>query len=289
MQLKNKYFPYPVISEDNDSYINSLFNTDVEVIRNGYDVKLILRAKLINEELEEMLKNNDVLIVHHIECPQTCYRKIVCTENQIYEQLIRESEVNGIVQICSFLVANKNINKYKNKYFSDDYNGFSFDIDRGCILAVGKQVNIRIEKIRDDLANTTSIFSILPNFDSNAIDIKVELTDTKIAICLPEKAFYIYKNLGMYMDIQPLMHSMIIIPALMYTLNEIKQNREELYQYEDYRWFRSLKNTCKKIGIDFESKDLSQWDTFSLSQKLLDSPIIKAFDYLGIGGEFDED
>ena len=74
MQLRSKYYTYPVIIEGGDFYSDSSFETDAEKEMVGYDIKFILTAKLVNPQLEDMLKSNKVSIIHHIECPQTCLR-----------------------------------------------------------------------------------------------------------------------------------------------------------------------------------------------------------------------
>lgn len=140
MQLRSKYYTYPVITEDADFYEDSLFSSDVEQLLDGYNVKLKLKAELVNPELEEMLKREEVMFAHHIECTQTCFRRLILTNETEKECILRDGEVNGVVQVCSFLVANKNIEKYSNKLFAPDFRGFRFDIERGCIMAVGSQI-----------------------------------------------------------------------------------------------------------------------------------------------------
>lgn len=282
MQLKSRYFTYPVISLGNNFYIDSSFETDVESNFEGYNINLVLKANLKNKELEEMLENGTVIIVHHIECPQTCFRDIIKTKKENEFISLRDSQVNGVVQVCSFLVANENISKYSNDLFAREYKGFKFDIEKGCIMAIGSQVDLRINKRRDDLVNASSIFSIIPNMDPSVMEIKINLTDNKIAIIIPEKTFGIYENMSSYMDIQPVMHSMFIIPALMYTFYELKDSNE-LYIYEDNRWFRALRKACTKMDLELNEANLKTLDIFSISQKLMDSPIIKGVDYLGAG------
>lgn len=287
MQLRSRFYTYPVITDETDFYVDSSFETDVEQIVDGYNIKLVLRAKLVNPELESMLHGEKVMFAHHIECTQTCYRKIVLTNEESKEFILRDEEVNGIVQVCSFLVANEKIEKYSNSLFAQDYKGFRFNIERGCILAVGSQINLRVNKIRDDLANTSSIFSIVPNMDECVTDIKIDTSHNKIVISLPKESFSIYSNMSTLMDIQPVMHSMIIMPALVSTLTEIKEMRNQLYTFEDYRWFRSLRKACAKMNVSFTEDVLANIDAFELAQKLLDSPIPKAVNFLR--GDIDED
>ena len=133
MQLRNKYYPYPVIMEDGEYYVDSSFTNDVEQVRDGYNIKLIFKAELRNDELVELLKDGIVEIVHHIECPQTCYRNIVRTRENKIEFLLKDSDVNGVVQVCSFLIAKRKIEKYTNTMFSSDYRGFKFDLEKGLL------------------------------------------------------------------------------------------------------------------------------------------------------------
>lgn len=287
MQLRSKYYTYPVITEDADFYVDSAFSSDVEQILDGYNIRLKLKAQLVNPELEEMLKTEEVMFAHHIECTQTCFRKLILTNENIKECILRDGEINGLVQICSFLVANKDIEKYSNSLFAPDFRGFRFDIDRGCILAVGNQINLRINKIRDDLANTSSIFSIIPNRDETMTNIKVDTSGNKIVIVIPQETFSIYSNMSNSLDIQPVMHSMLIIPSLVYALTEVKEARSHLYDYEDYRWFRSLRKAAEKINVVFDETGLEHVEPFDLAQKLMDSPIPKAVQYLR--GDNDEE
>lgn len=287
MQLRSKYFTYPVISEDTFFYENSFFTSSVEQTLDGYNIKLKLKATLINPELEDMVKTEDVLYAHHIECTQTCFRKVVLTNESEKEFILRDGDVNGLVQICSFLVANKDINKYSNNLFSSDFRGFRFDIEKGCIMAVGNQVNLRINKIRDDLANTASIFSIVPSRDETITNIKVDISGNKIVVVIPQETFSIYSNMSSSLDIQPVMHSMLIIPSLVYALTEVKDSRTHLYDYEDYRWYRSLRKAAEKMNVKFDEECLANMDPFDFAQKLLDSPIPKAVNYLR--GDNDEE
>lgn len=284
MLLRNKYYPYPVIIEGGDYYINSFFDAEVEQELEGYNVKLLFRAELSNEEIQDLLDAGMVEIVYHIECPQTCFRTCFRTRDKISSYLLKDTEVNGNVQVCSFVVAKKNIDKYTNRSFSADYAGFRFDIEKGCVMAIGSQLNVRVNKIRDDLANTSSIFSIVPNKDQMETTVITDLSKNKIVIMLPEKTYGLYANMQNYMDVQPAMHAMIIIPALMYALNEIKQDKEQLYNYEEHRWFRSLKKACEGIGITINEETLANIDTYKTAQLLLNSPVLKAMEYLGTEG-----
>ena len=289
MQLRNKYYTYPVIIENGDFYLDSYFNTDVEKEMIGYNIKFIFTADLKNPQLEKLLDEGKVMIVHHIECPQTCLRLIIQTKERYVEKMIPDTDVNGIVQMCTFLVASEDLHQYTNDYFSPDYKGFKFTIEKGCIMAVGNQVNFIISKVKDDLANKASIFSIIPNLDENALNMQVDLTGQKIALLLPKETFSIYKNMEKSIEVQQAMHQMLIIPALMYVFSEIKSSKGQLFMYENQRWFRNLKKSCEKIGYNINEENLDNINIMELSQLIIDNPIVGGMKVIAGAGDHYED
>lgn len=288
MQLRNRYYPYPVIVEGGDYYENSKFSSSVNQEMEGYDAKITITVELNDTLLLQKIEQGEVVYAHHIECPQTCYRRVIKTKEKVKDILLKDKDVNGIVQICSFVIAEKDIDKYTNESFAADYRGWKFNIEKGCILAIGNQYNVRINKIRDDLANTSSIFSIVPNADHTENNLLVDLGQQKIVISLPEKTYQQYYNIQGYIDIQPAMHSMIIVPALVYVFSELRST-ENLEEMEYYRWYRLLKKACNGIGINIDEEGLKKMDLFKVAQQLLNSPISKAIEYSAMGGGIYED
>ena len=49
MQIKNKYYPYPVIAAGNDSYEDSQFLTDANYEQNAHNIKFLFEAVLDDE------------------------------------------------------------------------------------------------------------------------------------------------------------------------------------------------------------------------------------------------
>ena len=237
MQIKNKYYPYPVIAAGNDSYEDATFTSDADYAMDAHNVKLILCAETDNQMLNEMIKSGSVKYAHHIECQQTCFRKLVLTDEKVHEEVIHESLLNGIVQICTFLMANEDLVGYANPNFAKDYRGIKFNLDKGCVMAIGSQVNITINKDKEDLSRTSSIFSIRRDHDPSHTELQVSTTGAKIVVLIPEKTCNQYLNLSNQAMFVPVLHSMVIMPALMQVLSELKDAAQQnaLYNYEDLR------------------------------------------------------
>ena len=141
------------------------------------------------------------------------------------------------------------------------------------------------------MENTSSIFSIVPNLDPNETIINVDISSTKpkIVIHIPVKGCNIYKNLSSNLELQSIMHSMIIVPALVQVFEELKATRFELYNYNDRNcpWFKALTKACRNLKIELNEQSLENLDSYRTAQLLMDSPTMRALSYLA-GGTDDE-
>ena len=287
MRINTKYYPYPVIIDGNESFLSAKIESDVDAIVENYDIKFSLKISVNNEEVNDLIRNKKAAFIHHIECAQTCYRRVVSTNKNEDLFIEHRSKLSGLVQVCSMIVAIEDIDNYKNTDFSADYRGFSFKIKKGCVLGIGNQIEIFINKDKEALENTSSIFSIVPLVGEEDRILTVTTNQkSKIIIGIPQKSYYIYKNLSINLELQSIMHSMIIVPALMEVFDTLKS--EELYNFEDYRWFKALKKICMKFNINLE-EDIDQINNFDLAQKMLDSPVVRAIEFLASGEGADEE
>ena len=80
--------------------------------------------------------------------------------------------------------------------------------------------------------------------------------------------------------------SMLLIPALMKATNEIIQ---ENVNYENNKWYRKLESTIYETDKKFKEMEKNEWDTFEISQRVLNNQIGIAlqqrFDYLNSDDE----
>ena len=55
MEIRYKLYPYPVLSSNSDDYIDSIFESAVEVKREGYNIKISFVSELTNPEMEALI------------------------------------------------------------------------------------------------------------------------------------------------------------------------------------------------------------------------------------------
>ena len=294
MEIKYKLYPYPVLSGYSDDYKDGQFDVSIDISRDGYDLKISFQATLTCQSLLDLIQNEKAKYVYHLECAQTGFRTVSQTNKVTETYILSSKQVNGKLQICPFVAAIQDITGYSSTDFHNDYSGISFDIEAGCVLAVGKMVTVDISKDIDDLANTPSIFSITRNADATCKQMLVDYSGRKILIKLPLDDYYSYKQLGNMPQAQSILNSLTVIPALTYVLEELRaQTVDERSENSDTLWYRTLsKALLTQFDCDIESENYNSQNFMELAQKLINNPISDAFKMLtssfGISGGDDE-
>lgn len=282
MEIKYKLYPYPVLSFYSNDYGTGTFDVTIDIVRDGYDLRIDFMANLHCQSLEKCIKEGTAMYVYHLECAQTGFRTVVQT-NEISEvYTLMSKKVNGKLQICPFIVAMNDINAYTSPDFHKDYQGITFDIEAGCVMAVGKMITVDISKNTDDLANIPSIFSISKNPDESCKQMLVDMSQRKIIIKLPISDFYSYKALSSTPLAQPVLNSLTVVPALVYVLEELRTlSIQERSENSDTLWYKVLSKTLlTQFDCDIESEEFINQNSLVLAQKLINNPVTDAFTFL---------
>ena len=282
MEIKYKLYPYPVLSPYSNDFRSGTFDATIDVVRDGYDLRIDFLSTLTCQSLLTCIKQETAKYVYHLECAQTGFRTVVQT-NKISETYTLMSKfVTGKLQICPFVVATDDLKAYTSPDFHEDYQGISFDIEAGCVMAVGKMVTVDVSKDIDDLANTPSIFNIVRNPDASCKQMLVDMSQRKIVIKLPLDDFYSYKAMSATPMAQPILNSLTIIPALVYVLEELRAlSIQERSENSDSLWYKVLaKALLTQFDCDIESEDFNNQNLLVLAQKLINNPIADAFTFL---------
>ena len=276
MRIKyNKLFPYPILCEEIDDYKDNIFSVEVKPEKDINKILLKCSMKLNDKVLIEMIERDKVDIVYHIECAKNLYRNIYTSSKLLTEISIDDRDLNGTVDICVFIVASQDIDRYKNDNFNDDYGDESFSIQKGNIMGFYNVPRIHITKDTEELAKMSSIFSISKKNEKDAT-MEFELTETKIKIYLNQEDYNQYRliaNSGKR-ELQPVINSMIIMPALIYAFNMIEKSDDLEYEYN--RWFIALDKILKNSNIVLNKKSICDYGSLKLAQKLLNMPISEA-------------
>lgn len=280
MEIRNRLFPYPVLCEDTDDYKQGEFYVDAQIVEQGVnDILVRFDMHLDNPGLQGLINCGDAEYVIHIECSNTAFRTVVRTYSNTVQYRIMNSRVNGDINLLGMIVSTKRIGHYHNSLLDEDYGGITLNIEKASILAYYNMNPIHIEKNYEELAEKDSIFSVVKEvrIDQNERKpIWFKLDNDRIKIIVDEDIYASYVRYQGNAAMQPLMVSLLVMPALTYML-EVLRNEDWVEYASDY-WFLKIQKFYKIHEIDFID-DIILNDDKMISeavQEMLQLPIGKA-------------
>ena len=285
MQIKNRFFPYPIL--DNSKNSSTYKDTDFEITYeiNEDDKNIILKdAKIVtnNSNITELLINNIAKACLIVECSDTIYRNSFSIGIEGKDIIISKNDIIGKTVISGFIYANNEIEEYYDDDFVEEYKDYKFYIDKFDVLAIDNGESIKLEMEDNIDKKVSSIFSIIKNENSRDT-MEMELSSNRINIYLPTQEFSIYDTLKNNDIFDNIFFSIIAIPALTQALLEIKtriSNGETFDEIEMiYNWFISIENAYEKgETIKLTEEVFMREDINKLAQKLLNYGVIKSID-----------
>lgn len=283
MRVGRKLFPYPVInnSEKVSSFKNASFSLVYEDASDEENLILKNTHLVIDDmNLINLISTGKVKGALIIECSSTIFRekKEIDLENR--DIIIPLSDLNDKVYISSFLYATEDINGYKSENFLDDYEDYSFNVEKYDILAADDGFFKIIEYNQEEDQKNDSIFSVIK---TKKIDtMLVDISQKKIIIKLPESEHGLYTNLRYNKTYQPLFFSMMAIPALSNVLQKFKDQDMDIEDIaDDYYWFNAILVSYEKIyGKKLTNEVFKETETLTLAQKLLNNSTLEGINKL---------
>ena len=108
------------------------------------------------------------------------------------------------------------------------------------------------------------------------------MDSSKIRIGLGTDDYDVYAMYSSKIELQSLFHAMIILPALVYVFEELKQEGGE-ETYHNKEWFIALEKSYLKRGIVFMEEVMNTEKTsYELAQDAMEFPLSKAFKQIPI-------
>lgn len=112
MEIKYKLYPYPVLSSYSNDYGTGSFDVAIDIVRDGYDLRIDFLATLTCQSLQDCIKQGVAKFVYHLECAQTGFRTVVQTDkvSEVYTllnkavnlyPLLRTYGTNVPASVCS--------------------------------------------------------------------------------------------------------------------------------------------------------------------------------------------
>ncbi|MEB8133568.1 hypothetical protein [Mammaliicoccus sciuri] len=286
MKLKADFFPYPVLYDELDDFIDSSFKVSLNYIHESPSyIKLTAKFTLNNPDIEMLITQNKANYAIHIEGLSSSYRKLVKSEigSDEINLYLHSDEISGNIDVNTMVIANENISNYTNSHFNPEYYGDDFSvksIEKGDILAFDTMATIQIDFSNKENPSKESMIRV------SGKDQKYMSVDTDgdvIHVYLPLKDHNAYINLSKANKVkEKLLLNLVILPTLTVVLERIKQEPS----YEDRQWYRALLDLLNKYGFD---EGLSGKEPLIVAQQLLDYSLYESIhDFYLMEDEEDE-
>lgn len=287
MKLKKRLTAYPVLSKEDDDYIDSRFDVDMTQSTEFGKMKVSFEFKLENDTMKKLIEERKAAYVAHYECSLLGYRQNKSTTMPVAEVEIDLNEVNDYIEVSTFVAATECIPQYHNPQFNWEYGEMGFDIDKGNVLAIGPTYIIDVQRNDKEMNKLTDIIAIKEYENLGRAETSVELEGDMILIYVNKTIKNLYfANGKTYLNNSI---SMLMVPAMIYVLSMMKDNAEDL---REYRWFQVIEALLQDNDIEVEDLrgDIStgKHAIYSIAQKIFKSPIEQGFFELNRGDIADE-
>ncbi|HIT21450.1 MAG TPA: hypothetical protein IAB56_00565 [Candidatus Scybalousia intestinigallinarum] len=284
MRIGKKLFPYPTINNSKNAscFQNSNFALIYDDVED--DNNLVLKnahIELDNQTLIELFEQGKIDATVIVECSSTIFRKSFKISRNPKDIIVPVMNLRDQVVISCFVYATEDFS-YISDDFLEDYQGYTFNIEKYDILAIDDGFTTKIEYDESKDKKVSSIFSIIKDeFISNNV-MKIEPTSKKIVIHLPEEQFGCYENMKNNDNYQEIFFSILTIPALISCLQSIQD--QMLYGevtldniHIDYSWFGSIEYAYKnQFNEDLDENKFKKLNVVELSQQLMNYASVTA-------------
>lgn len=271
----NKLFPYPVLSEFNDSYKDNTFSCETNFEYDSVNGFFTFSYSLNDEKILKFLKEGKVGLYFVVDCSETKYRELFSVELDDGKNAHKEiplEKLNGSFELVSILISKEDICDYSNENLSDLYDGETVNLPKNSIIGFTETEVFYLNKKIDANGDIPSIFKICSDLEGK--DISFEQNGEYVMIYLPKveyEKYNEYRGKG-----KRLKQMMIDFPVLVSLLNVIKQGEAD---YSDKPWFNALDSALEKKGYDggLESDRFKNESSMKVAQDILGNLIQDAF------------
>ena len=277
MRVKiNKLFPYPILSEFSDSYVDNKFLCSTTFEYDSTTAYFKLQYTLNDGTVLDLLKEGKLGLYFIVDCSETKYRElfnVTLDENKQFTQEIPLERINGSFEIVSILMSREEIKNYQNDNLADFYKGESIVLPKYSIVGYTDSEVYFVNKKIDSNGDIPSIFTIAK--DEEGKKMSFDPDGDIITIYLPKNEYEIYEDYkGKRKRLKQLM---INFPILVNVLDLLKQ--EDGGDYSGRSWYHALDGSLISKGYKegIESDLFKTKSATEIAQDLLGNLIQDAF------------
>ena len=268
MKFSGYSFPHPVLGLSDDvegsasvANLTNDENTDKE------NYLLTIEYELNNPDLQKMLLEKKVQFLCELSCTATLYRKSETSDSFIQKISVPKNYVRDKVELLFLLVSVESNSNYTNSKVHVDFTGYSFDIDKGDVLAYLGESYFIAGVAYKKLKAASSFMEIIKG-QNEVGDFNIIIDSSKIQIQLAIKDYqkYCEPRIGKNPEFASVFHSSIVLPTLIHALYQLIHDDE----IKEYSWAQIIKF---RLDNEFKSIQLEEKNIPKIAQNFLGMPV----------------
>ncbi len=263
MKLSLRSYPHPVVG-NRDDVPGAAFQAALEMSTDRQLVYIDTTVMCSSSTLLKFIENSAATYVLHVECSNTLFRRTFDFRTSPTRIAVPADHLNDAVEVNVFVRAAIPIPEYRVDGAHPDYDGASFDVDSGDILAVAEGQVFHIESSFDSLARIGSIMQIRESSEPGDLPMRVDYNGDKIVIFLAKQDFADYQFLKNLEPFAGPLTTTIVLPVLADAIHLLKSGEED-----ERRWIRLLQRRIGELGV-------SKTEALEAAQRILELPVKRA-------------
>lgn len=280
MRISDSIYPYPVLSIDDDDYIqNSEFDVEFTSIAATPFKNAIVKCRFIlhDRNLERLISLGKAGLYLRVENNLTAYRKLYSLEpgKDTFELEIDPKYMRQKVEVTGLLLAKQNITDFISDTINADLYGKDY-LNTGDPLAVAFTTNVVV----NDEDSFKSVSSIMKVAKSKKEYMVVDPDGEIIYVYLPET---LYEQYIRYQSVPDIALSIVILPALIQVLSYMVLNRGN--DIDEQKWYMVIEKKIRSLDKDINDLFNEKISPLELAQMILENPVERSFNEIkGIVG-----
>ncbi len=274
-------YPYPVIREYTEDYKTTVFTgaltvnlqPDGYLIRPGFEIQ--------NVGIQKYIAEGKMTYAVEVQSPATWFRKLYpVVDNKTIR--LDPSSIHERVELIPCIIASEPICGFTNADFEAEYDGMTFDINIGDIIAIGEKRCFDALYQNDVIKNGSSIISVAG--DDKLNEISCDFSGSIIQITLPAGQYEDYTECGYLKAKYKTLNAILTIPALVEAIGYIaadENDQNHTSSYEDRAWYKTIMVNLKRAAENDENKYRQLLEKpFASAELLLDNNYASALKFV---------
>jgi hypothetical protein len=268
-----KAFPYPVLREDIDDYVDGAFQASVSftVSADCSKVSASVKVLLSVPELRNLVERGKADYVVIFECKDTFYRKAVHSKLKEIDVSFEAHTLRGDVTASPFIVAIDNIDGFVCSLINPEYGDGPVSFSRGSVLVVDTPSKIYIDK--DVFKPASSLFELVRNTNLLGSTWKLRTEEDRVQIEVSPKIKEKLDRFRNEKKNKAILINSIYFAAVMECVSLLKDFEGD--EDSALKWQRVMLKRCDNLGINLKTEPLHE-----IAQKLLNDPFGRFETYL---------